>query len=186
MRARSAAASLALAATMLIPAVASADGESTSHHHHGDGHQAVEIVRRATAGYRHVGAAEAAGYGQFLTCVQEPGQGAMGTHWVNGALVGDSTLDPTQPEALMYETKRSGKMELVGVEYIVFQDVWDAENSSAPMLFDEMFHLVSSPNRYGLPPFYALHVWAWKHNPDGTFADWNPRVSCEHAAGTPI
>lgn len=27
--------------------------------------------------------------------------------------------------------------------------------------------------------FYALHVWAWKHNPHGMFVDWNPKVSCE-------
>ena len=29
------------------------------------------------------------------------------------------------------------------------------------------------------PAFYALHVWAWKHNPHGMFVDWNPKVSCE-------
>ena len=23
-------------------------------------------------------------------------------------------------------------------------------------------HLIESPNRYGLPAFYTLHVWAWK------------------------
>jgi hypothetical protein len=25
---------------------------------------------------------------------------------------------------------------------------------------------------------WALHVWVWKHNPSGMFADWNPQVSC--------
>jgi hypothetical protein len=39
-------------------------------------------------------------------------------------------------------------------------------------------HYVGSPNRYALSAFYALHVWAWKSNPKGTFADFNPRVSC--------
>ena len=24
-----------------------------------------------------------------------------------------------------------------------------------------------------------LHVWAWKDNPNGTFANWNPDVSCD-------
>ena len=31
----------------------------------------------------------------------------------------------------------------------------------------------------GLPAFYELHVWAWRDNPKGVFADWNTRVSCE-------
>jgi hypothetical protein len=37
----------------------------------------------------------------------------------------------------------------------------------------------TSPNRYGLPAYYALHVWAWRDNPNGAFVDWNPHVSCE-------
>jgi hypothetical protein len=36
---------------------------------------------------------------------------------------------------------------------------------------------------YGLGPFYELHVWAWKTNPRGGFADMNPNVTCEHAHG---
>jgi hypothetical protein len=43
----------------------------------------------------------------------------------------------------------------------------------------QTFHFTPSPNRYGIPAFYALHVWAWKHNPHGMFVDWNPKVSCE-------
>ena len=38
---------------------------------------------------------------------------------------------------------------------------------------------VDSPNRFGLPAHYELHVWAWRENPNGTFVDWNPLVSCE-------
>ncbi len=30
-----------------------------------------------------------------------------------------------------------------------------------------------------LPAFYELHVWAWEHNPKGSFADWNTAVSCD-------
>jgi hypothetical protein len=196
MRARSVLASAVLATTLLTAAAVHANGggsggteheDSSQHGDHGDGsNDAVKVVRRATIGFRRVAAAEAAGYGQFLTCVQEPGQGAMGTHWVNGEFVGDTVLDPTHPEAVMYETKRNGSMELVGVEYIVFQAAWDAEHADPPMLFGEMFHLTAAPNRYGIPAFYALHVWAWKHNPAGTFANWNPKVSCKHAVGTPI
>ena len=38
----------------------------------------------------------------------------------------------------------------------------------------QLFHLFESPNRFGLPAFYTLHVWAWKDNPNGTFTNWNP------------
>jgi hypothetical protein len=44
------------------------------------------------------------------------------------------------------------------------------------------FNFNSSPNRYGLGEFYELHVWAWKGNPTGTFADMNPKVSCDPTA----
>ena len=63
-------------------------------------------------------------------------------------------------------------------EYVVFQDAWDAHHSSAPELFGQEFELVKAGNRYGLPPFYELHAWLWKHNPAGTFDDWNPNVTC--------
>jgi hypothetical protein len=42
----------------------------------------------------------------------------------------------------------------------------------------QLLNYVGSPNRYGLPPFYELHVWAWRSNPKGVFVDWNPAVSC--------
>ena len=32
-----------------------------------------------------------------------------------------------------------------------------------------------------LPALYELHVWAWRENPNGTYVDWNPRVSCDGA-----
>jgi hypothetical protein len=42
----------------------------------------------------------------------------------------------------------------------------------------QVFNYVGAPNRYRLPAFYELHVWAWRHNPAGMFADWNPNVAC--------
>jgi hypothetical protein len=63
---------------------------------------------------------------------------------------------------------------LVAVEYIT--------SKGPASLEGHLFNFNGAPNRYGLGPFYELHVWAWKANPHGTFADMNPMVSCEHAS----
>lgn len=155
---------------------------------HGDADESAEAiqqqiaeVRRATWRFRDVQAAIDAGYAKFPDqsgdCVAQPGQGAMGVHYLNGGLI-DAVLDPLRPEAVMYEPGRHGKLELVGVEYIVFQDAWDALNAQPPVLFGHPFHLVRAPNRYNVPAFYELHLWIWEHNRNGIFNDWNPRVRC--------
>jgi hypothetical protein len=143
----------------------------------------ADEVRRATAAYRDVAGASAAGYVPFLGCVTGPQEGAMGIHYVNGELVGDGKLDAARPEALMFEP-RNGKLELVGVEYIVLAAAWDAHTKTPPTLLGQVFHYTSSPNRYGIPAFYSLHVWAWKRNPHGSYVDWNPKVSCEEHSYT--
>jgi hypothetical protein len=105
----------------------------------------------------------------------------MGIHFVDRALVRDGQLDAERPEALVYEPK-DGRLQLVGVEYIVLADAWHANHQAPPVLMGQHSHYVGSPNRYGNPPFYELHVWAWRRNPNGMFVDWNPRVSCEERA----
>jgi hypothetical protein len=145
----------------------------------------AQEVRRATERFQDVTTATAAGYALFLGCVSSPQDGAMGIHYVHGDLVGDGQLDPARPEALMYEPK-GGKLELVGVEYIVLAAAWDAAHKTPPTLMGQLFHYNTSPNRYGIPAYYSLHVWAWKPNPHGTFMDWNPKVSCDgYAADAP-
>ena len=139
----------------------------------------VKEVLESTRRFRDVTIAEAEEYGAFLGCVSGPQEGAMGVHFVNGGLVGDGVLDATLPEILVYEPQKNGQMRLVAVEYIVIAEAWDAANATPPALSGQVFHYSGSPNRYGLPPFYALHVWAWKDNPHGMFVDWNPKVSCE-------
>jgi len=138
----------------------------------------VELVRLNTQQFLNVDAAKAAGYQPFLGCVTGPDHGAMGLHYVNGALVGDGEIDASHPEALIYEPV-NGDMRLVGVEFIVDAATWMSKHSSPPVLEGQTLQLVGSPNRYGLPPFFELHVWAWRDNPDGAFVDWNTRVSCE-------
>lgn len=142
----------------------------------------AETVRQATAQFKDVQAATAAGYGMFHGCVSGPQEGAMGLHYANGALVGDGALDASHPEALLYEAK-DGKLQLVGVEYLVLADAWNTSHQAPPVLMGQLFNYVGAPNRYGLPAFYELHVWAWQRNPSGLFADWNRRVSCEQYVG---
>ena len=142
------------------------------------GQSPLARVRQATAAFHRLSAAEAAGYGPFYVCTDHATDGAMGQHYVNGTLVGDPTIDPLRPEALVYAPKPGGGLRLVGVEYVVFQADWDALYDAPPSLFGRRFALVEAGNRYGLPAFYELHAWIWRPNPNGMFNDWNPKVSC--------
>jgi hypothetical protein len=102
----------------------------------------------------------------------------MGVHYIKGTIL-DGELDPEEPEALIFETT-GGRTRLVGVEFVVLAKEWHDRNGDAPpILGGQHFHYVTSPNRYGLAGFYELHVWAWRPNPNGTFADWHGHVTCD-------
>jgi hypothetical protein len=149
------------------------------HHPQGsDSGPVVAAVRRATERFKDVRAAMAAGYVQNQGCVSGPNEGAMGVHYVHPALF-DAEINVEEPEALVYEPK-NGRLHLVAAEYITDAAVWHAGQgaSALPLLMGHLFHFAPGPNRYGAEAFYELHVWAWKANPRGTFADWNPNVSC--------
>jgi hypothetical protein len=139
----------------------------------------VQVVKENTAQFIDVNNTAAAGYGPAFGCVSGPDHGAMGIHYINGTLVGDGLINETTPEALIYEPVGK-KMRLVGVEYIVDSATWLAANNNVPpQLEGQAFQLIASPNRFGLNPFFELHVWAWRDNPQGAFVDWNNDVSCE-------
>jgi len=136
----------------------------------------VQIVRTATAGYQDISAATAAGYGPFLGCVTGSDHGAMGIHYVNPALL-NGTLDATHPQALIYEPS-GGQMSLVGVEFILDSATWLKNNANPPVLEGQTFQFIDAPNRFNIPSFFELHVWAWRANPTGSFMDWNDNVTC--------
>jgi hypothetical protein len=137
----------------------------------------VQVVREATQKYTDVNAAINAGYHPILGCVSGPDHGAMGVHYVNASLL-NGEVDATQPQALIYEPLGGGRMQLVGVEFIVDASTWGKKNPAPPELYQQLFQLIPSPNRYGLNTFYELHVWAWQDNPNGAFVDWNNKVNC--------
>jgi hypothetical protein len=146
-------------------------------------------VRDATTIYNDPAAALAGGYELLtdaadLACIEQPGDGGMGVHFVKGALIQSGVLDPARPQALVYQAGSDGRLRLGALEYVVFQSTWDANHSSPPSLFGKQFMLTPAGNRFGLPAFYSLHAWVWKHNPKGTFEMWNPDVHCQGARNT--
>jgi len=103
----------------------------------------------------------------------------MGVHYVSGTLLSAGTIDAAHPQALIYEPSKAGGMRLVGVEFIVFADAWLQNNNNTPPVLDgQVFQFVDSPNRFNIPAFFELHVWAWRENPQGAYVDWNNRVAC--------
>ncbi|HEX5469054.1 MAG TPA: hypothetical protein VFW80_08405 [Gaiellaceae bacterium] len=140
-------------------------------------------ARSATAGFHKLARGQAADYTakvvdvNGISCIAEAGEGTMGVHWLNPGLLDDS-ISATSPELLVYEPRAHGKPRLVALEYLMIKSVWDASHSSPPRLFGHEFMVTEGGNRFGLPAFYSLHAWIWKHNPSGTFAMWNPNVHC--------
>jgi hypothetical protein len=139
----------------------------------------VNKVRRATERFRDINVALGEQWVQATPCVSGPNSGAMGIHLVMPSRIGDGVLKADEPEALIYEPLPGGRWRLVGVEFIEIAAVWDAQVGGQPKLEGHLLNLVSGPNRYALPAFYELHVWAWQNNPNGSFADWNTSVSCD-------
>ncbi len=142
----------------------------------------VEKVRVATESFKDINAALSAGFVQGTPCVSGPDFGAMGVHFVLPTRIANGTLNAAEPEALIYEPTPAGAFRLVGVEYIVLASIWTAQHPGAgpPALDGHLMNFVDAPNRYGLPAFYEIHVWAWEDNPVGNFADWNTHVTCAY------
>ncbi|MFZ0883371.1 MAG: hypothetical protein WAN14_08235 [Candidatus Acidiferrales bacterium] len=150
----------------------------------GEQDKLVEIVRNATQQYQDVNKATAAGYTPVLGCVSGSDHGAMGIHYVNTTLL-NGPLDAKHPQALIYEPTPNGQYKLVGVEFIILAGALPP--NSAPELEGHLMLYVDGPstarptapqNRYGLPAFFELRVWAWRDNPQGSFVDWNNHVTC--------
>lgn len=126
---------------------------------------ALAAARAGTARYQRLENALANGYVDIDLCV--PGQGC---HFLNSSLI-DGVFDPGKPEILMY-SPQGDRMRLVGVEYAI---PYQAENvpGPAPDGFAgeaDAWHAVDGFQ------LWLLHVWVWRNNPEGMFADSNPLV----------
>jgi hypothetical protein len=167
------------AVAVMVPTVGALAANSGDH-----GPTLIETVREATQDFHDVN--NATDYASSGACVSSPEEGAMGIHYANPALIGDGVLDATKPEFLIYE-QRDGELHFVGVEFLVFAAQWNdpaaGNPPGAPVLQGQLFNYVPAPNRYGLDAFYELHVWAWRDNPKGPFADFSPTVTCDQYAG---
>jgi hypothetical protein len=135
-------------------------------------------LRRAIRPYHKIRAAKKAGWNFIIPNLDgslcfKSREGAMGFHYANTALIEDGVVDPRRPEALLFEPRRNGKLELVGVEYIVPIALWN--KPKPPRLYGREFPEVAG---FGV---YGLHVWIEEWNPKGLFAPYNPRVSCKYA-----
>jgi hypothetical protein len=133
----------------------------------------VQAVRAATASFKVLDNAVGAGYERDVAhCVENPAEGGMGFHHKNAALR-DGNLQVDKPEILLYERTEDGHYTLTGVEYIVPISAWS--RSEPPTL---MGRNLTRGDSIGA---WYLHVWIWKQNPSGLFADWNPRVKCRES-----
>jgi hypothetical protein len=166
---------------------------STAAHGHGHDHTSTDgssgtvqrdlaKVRAAVARYHTPERATAAGW-QLLPgldhCFEHPDAGGMGVHFIDPEQLGNGTLDPTRPEALVFVPGPRGQLRLGAVEYIV--PIADPDDpGEPPSVLGHHLHRLEPVEGVHV---WGLHVWLFEPNPAGMFADWNPRVSCDTVTG---
>jgi hypothetical protein len=166
----------------------------------------LEQVRAATARFRDVKVALAEGYVRdpmnlcdTADMMGRPASlGAMGIHFFRPDLLGISAppnprvngqgthTDFTRPAILIYEPQAGGSLELVAVENLVFQKSWHAAGNKKPPSFHGVAYdtMQDDPSTkideaHMFEPHYDRHVWLYRDNPNGMFAQFNPNVSCK-------
>jgi hypothetical protein len=134
----------------------------------------LATLRRVTAPFHSFSKAAAAGWSTKITdCMTDPnGAGGMGFHYGNTDLI-NGTVSVDKPELLLYEPEKNGRLRLVAVEYIIPYS-FHSRDAAPPVLFGQEFKQNDTFQLWG------LHAWVWKENPSGMFANWNPKVTCEH------
>lgn len=171
------------------------------------GEPTLAEVRAATERFRHVEEALAEGYIRDpanmcddAAMMGKPAElGAMGIHFFRPDLLGISAppnprvdgvgthTDFANPAVLIYEPQADGSLELVAVENLVFIKAWEAAGNEAPPSFHgvALDRMVDDPataldEAHNFEPHYDRHVWLYRENPNGVFAQYNPDVTCMH------
>lgn len=166
----------------------------------------LEQVRAATARFRDVKVALAEGYVRDPMNICDTADmmgrpaslGSMGIHFFRPDLLGISAppnprvdgngthTDFYKPAILIYEPRADGSLELVAVENLVFQKSWHAAGNKKPPSFHGVPYdtMQDDPSTkideaHMFEPHYDRHVWLYRDNPNGLFAQFNPNVSCE-------
>jgi hypothetical protein len=170
----------------------------------------MTAVRAATEKYRDVNVALAEGYVRdpmnlcdTAEMMGRPAEhGVMGIHFFRPDLLGitgppdprvsgtGTHTDFSRPSILIYEPQADGSLELVAVENLVFIEAWEAAGNTAPptfagRTFDRMQDDPATPldEAHMFEPHYDLHVWLYRENPRGVFAQFNPNATCRHHQG---
>lgn len=176
------------------------------------GEPSLAEVRAATERFRDVEQALAEGYirdpGNVCDDAAMMGKpaslGAMGIHYVRPDLLGISAppnprvdgvgthTDFNRPSVLIYEPQADGSLELVAVENLVFMKAWQEAGNDAPPSFHGVAwdRMADDPataldEAHNFEPHYDRHVWLYRENPNGVFAQYNPTVTCEHHDAAP-
>jgi hypothetical protein len=176
----------------------------------GSGEPTLEQVRAATERFRDVKVALAEGYVRDPMNICDTADmmgrpaalGAMGIHFFRPDLLGikappnprvngDGThTDFSKPGILIYEPQSDGSLQLVAVENLVFQKSWHAAGNKRPPSFHGVEYDTMQDDRatkvdeaHMFEPHYDRHVWLYRENPNGVFAQFNPGVSCKAHKG---
>ncbi|HEV2181825.1 MAG TPA: hypothetical protein VGR59_15965 [Gemmatimonadaceae bacterium] len=138
--------------------------------------QDLAELRAVTAPFHDFDRARAAGWStQITACMTDPGgAGGMGFHYGKTNLINGS-VSVDQPQLLLFEPEKNGRLRLVAAEYII-PYTFVPRSAAPPVLFGQQF------KQFDAFQLWGLHVWAWKNNPSGLFATWNPLVTCDNAA----
>ena len=166
----------------------------------------LQQVRAATERFQNVKVALAEGYVRDPTNTCDTADmmgkpaalGAMGIHFFRPDLLGISAppnprvdgngthTDFNKPAILIYEPQADGSLQLVAVENLVFQKSWHAAGNTKPPRFHgvEWDTMQDNPateidEAHIFEPHYDRHVWLYRENPKGMFAQFNPNVSCK-------
>jgi len=163
----------------------------------------LDEIRAATVKYKDVNVALAEGFVPAPPgCVSAAAEGlpaemgAMGIHYIHPGMMGLNppggrvsgnglVTDFATPTVLLYEPQADGSLEFLGVENLVFKEAWEAAGHEGPPMFGEQMwdSMADMPGTdgdeaHGFEAHYDLHVWTERENPVGTFAPFNPAVSC--------